>query len=111
MCCPCAIQSRPFGLPYALIFTTKGPESRSVRVQFNITNGRFYEMTDPGSHPHGASFPVDSVLGKFWADVGDFARLRTILGDFGPRLLPSKYPFSAFLLPGIGVLGRAAVRL
>ena len=26
--CPCAIQSRPFGLPYVLFFTTQGAESR-----------------------------------------------------------------------------------
>jgi len=30
--CPCAIQSRPFGLPYGLLFTTQGPESRSDRL-------------------------------------------------------------------------------
>ena len=30
MCCPCAIQIRPFGLPYGLFFTTQGPESRST---------------------------------------------------------------------------------
>ena len=29
--CPCAIQSRPFGLPYGLFFTTQGPESYSCR--------------------------------------------------------------------------------
>ena len=30
MCCPCAIQIRPFGLPYGLFFTTQGPESRRL---------------------------------------------------------------------------------
>jgi hypothetical protein len=28
VCCPCAIQIRPFGLSYGLFFTTQGPESR-----------------------------------------------------------------------------------
>ena len=28
--CPCAIQSRPFALPYGLFFKTQGPESRSL---------------------------------------------------------------------------------
>jgi len=28
VCCPCAIQIGPFGLPYGLLFTTQGPESR-----------------------------------------------------------------------------------
>jgi len=28
---PCAIQSRPFGLPYGLFFTTQWPESRSMQ--------------------------------------------------------------------------------
>jgi len=31
VCCPCAIQIRPFGLPYGLFFTTQGPESRRSR--------------------------------------------------------------------------------
>jgi len=30
VCCPCAIQSRPFGLPYGLFFTTQGPESLKI---------------------------------------------------------------------------------
>jgi len=30
--CPCAIQSRPFGLPYGYFFTTQGHESRSWGV-------------------------------------------------------------------------------
>ena len=29
MCCPCAIQIRPFALSYGLFFTTQGLESRS----------------------------------------------------------------------------------
>jgi len=29
VCCPCAIQIRPFALSYGLFFTTQGLESRS----------------------------------------------------------------------------------
>jgi len=42
--CPCAIPSRPFGLPYGVIFTTQGPESHRIladialQVTFNSRN-------------------------------------------------------------------------
>ena len=37
MCCPCAIQITPFGLPYGLFFTTQGHESRSTLMRLPLS--------------------------------------------------------------------------
>ena len=58
MCCPCAIQRTPFGLPYGLFFTTQGPESRRTQES--------RKLDFRGAWTLGAPQPPAWNLGVFW---------------------------------------------
>ena len=54
------------------------------------TSGLFDSFFEPGSHPLGARFRY-AGHGGFGQILGDFGHFSTMLGDFWPGSLPSKY--------------------